>query len=97
MTVVKLITIFFLSGLTIGRFTAALKQTMEFGHAAQIDQPSAGLQRFEYDQVEHFIEFITYEDVCMSAMAFGERYLNQLEHDLRGPIPKFRNSTRILS
>ena len=70
----------FLPGLTIGRFTAARKHAAEFGHAAQIDQSSAGLQRFGYDQVEHFIEFITSEHVC-TELPLGERCLKQSNGD----------------
>ena len=70
----------FLPCLTIGRSTAACKHAAEFSHAAQIDQSSAGLQRFEYDQVEHFIEFTTSEHVCTD-LPFGERCLKQSSGD----------------
>ena len=70
----------FLPGLTIGRFTAACKHAAEFGHAAQIDQSSAGLQRFGYDQVDHCIEFLTSEHVCTD-LPFGERCLKQSNGD----------------
>ena len=70
----------FLPGLTHGRFTAARKHAAEFGHGAQIDHPPVVIQRFEYEQVEHFIEFITSEHVCKD-LPFGERYLKQSNRD----------------
>ncbi|CAF1169907.1 unnamed protein product [Didymodactylos carnosus] len=66
----------FLPGLTIDRFTAARKHAAEFGHGVPIDQSPTVVQRFDYDQVEHFIEFITSEHVCTD-LPFGERCLKQ--------------------
>jgi hypothetical protein len=66
----------FLPGLTHGRFTAARKHAAEFCHGASIDRSPAVIQRFDYDQVEHFIEFITSEHVCTD-LPFGERCLKQ--------------------
>ena len=66
----------FLPGLTHGRFTAARKHAAEFGHGASINQSPVVMQRFDYDQVEHFIEFITSEHVCTD-LPFGERCRKQ--------------------
>ena len=60
--------------------TVARKHAAEFDHGAQIDHPSAEIQRFEYEQVEHFIEFITSEHVCTD-FPFGERCLKQSSRD----------------
>ena len=66
----------FLPGLTLGRFTAARKYAAEFGHGVAIEQSPAVIHRFDYDQVEHFIEVITSEHVCPD-LHFGERSLKQ--------------------
>jgi hypothetical protein len=88
----------FLPGLTPGRFTADRKHAAEFCHGASIDQSPAVIQRFNYDQVEHFIEFITSEHVCTD-LPFGERCLKQsngnelfVPNTIRNMIP-----TRIIS
>ena len=64
----------FLPDLSPARFTAARKHAAEFGHDTSIDQSSAVIQRFNYDQVEHFIEFIASEHVCRD-LPFGDRCL----------------------
>ena len=66
----------FLPGLTPDRFTAARKHAAEFGHGASIDQSAAVIQRFAYDQIDHFIDFITSEHVCTN-LPFGQRCLKQ--------------------
>ena len=66
----------FLPGLTPHRFTAARKHAAQFAHGTSIDQSPVLIQRFDYDQVEHFIEFITSEHVCTD-LPFGERCLRQ--------------------
>ncbi|CAF3420316.1 unnamed protein product [Rotaria socialis] len=66
----------FIPGLTLGRFTAARRHTTEFGYGASIDKSPVMVQRFDYDQVEHFIDFITSEHVCTD-LPFGEKCLKQ--------------------
>ena len=66
----------FLSGITLCYFTAARKYAAEFGHGAAIEQSPTVIHRFDYDQVEHFIDFITSEHVCTD-LPLGERSLKQ--------------------
>ena len=67
---------FFLPGITPDRFTATRKHATEFGHDSAIEQSPAVIYRFDYDQVEHFIDFIMSEHVCTD-LPFGERSLQQ--------------------
>ena len=66
----------FLPGLTLGRFAAARKYATEVGHGSPVDQSPTVKQHFDHDQIEHFIKFIKFEDVCTD-LPFGERCLKQ--------------------
>ena len=66
----------FLPGLTHCRFIAARRHAAEFGVGVTINQSPVVIERFDYDQVDHFIGFITSEHVCTD-LPFGERCLKQ--------------------
>ncbi|CAF1112852.1 unnamed protein product [Didymodactylos carnosus] len=64
----------FIPGLTLYRFTAARLHAAQFGTGAVVERTSTTIQKFEPEQINHFVDFIISPHIC-SDMPFGERIL----------------------
>ncbi|CAF1537306.1 unnamed protein product, partial [Didymodactylos carnosus] len=64
----------FIPGLTLYRFTAAQLRAAQFSTSAVVERTSTTIQKFEPEQINHFVDFIISPHIC-SDMPFGERML----------------------
>ena len=68
----------FIPGISLYRFTAARLHAATFGVGTAIETAPVTVQRFSNEQIEHFLDFITSDHVCID-MPFGDQKLKTFE------------------
>ena len=64
----------FIPGLTRNRFTAARRHAQKYGLGSQVEKTPKVIERFDYQQVSNFVDFIISPHVCTD-LPFGEKVL----------------------